>query len=326
MSQDDPVLVVFHGATGVGAAERMVAEVRADGVKTTANEALAGGFANVIVATDEPEAFANCDGIVVDTDVGVFDFLGRVQQIVADYGLARPVVMGSGSLPLLRTTDFAAVAEGLAHDGVCVTNNFFSSDLTGWTPGAAINAVSAAPRDNMLPRRLRDQAGLAAVALPRTTATQFDIDTPVDIAILALCEERELTGDEGLAEVENRLRKLMRGFCDRSAELVVSGRVGSETWRFLETETACRVRMFSEERGMAAAGRDHQARSVLGYLIEEVGISGFFERMAALGDALVLDTRVLEAHFGVEASREDRFRSDMLNPDAVDEPFLRELT
>ncbi|HET7737050.1 MAG TPA: hypothetical protein VFK32_00600, partial [Tepidiformaceae bacterium] len=326
MKFEAPVLLVFHGATGGGAAERMVADARADAVRTTARAAIAGGIARVIVATDQPGAFADCDGIVIDSDAGPFDFLGRVRRIVASHGLHRPVVMGSGSLPLMRAEDFARVVAELAGDGVCVTNNFFSSDLTGWTPGTAIAQIADAPRDNMLPRRLRDEAGLRAITLPRTTATHFDIDTPVDVAILALSGDRERALPPGLSEVRERLIRLMLVLCDRSAELVVAGRAGSEAWRYLERETACRVRMFSEERGMAAAGRGHQARSVLGYLVEEVGVTGFFERMATLGDALVLDTRVLEAHFGVEASREDRFQSDMLNADAIEEPFLRELT
>jgi hypothetical protein len=86
------------------------------------------------------------------------------------------------------------------------------------------------------------------------------------------------------------------------------------------------VRLLSEERGLAAAGREHAARSVLGYLIEAVGISGFFERVCTLGDAVVIDTRVIEAHLGVIPSREDRFQSDLLNVDAIEDPFLREFT
>src|SRR2546430_16434783 len=39
------------------------------------------------------------------------------------------------------------------------------------------------------------------------------------------------------------------------------------------SQTACRVRMLAEERGMQAAGRDvsHEARTALGFLYQEVG-------------------------------------------------------
>ena len=77
---------------------------------------------------------------------------------------------------------------------------------------------------------------------------------------------------------------------------------------------------------MAAAGRGHQARSLLGFLLDELGPERFFERLAELGDAVVLDTRVLEAHAGVSPSREDRFQSDLAAPAAIREPFLRSLT
>jgi hypothetical protein len=53
--------------------------------------------------------------------------------------------------------------------------------------------------------------------------------------------------------------------------------------------------------------------------------------LAELGDAAVVDTRVLLAHrLGVDESRwppaEDRFASDLLLPDRIRDPWLRELT
>jgi hypothetical protein len=48
--------------------------------------------------------------------------------------------------------------------------------------------------------------------------------------------------------------------------------------------------------------------------------------MALLGDALVLDTRVIEAHLGLTPSREDRFQSDLLNPSAITDDFLARFT
>jgi hypothetical protein len=121
-------------------------------------------------------------------------------------------------------------------------------------------------------------------------------------------------------------RRVMRVLCDGTAELVVAGRVGSATWQYLERETACRVRVISEERGLAAAGPGHRARSVLGYLLEDHGPAGLFGRLGELGDAVVLDTRILAAHLAVTWSREDRFQSDLLAPGNISDGLLRELT
>ncbi|MCK9519569.1 MAG: hypothetical protein M0R74_11180 [Dehalococcoidia bacterium] len=333
MTFERPVLLIFHGGSGSLPAEQMIAGVRVAAALESATSALAAGFEAVIIATDDPARFEPLPaGVLIDEDDRgtAFDFAGRLRHLVSRYGIQKPAVMGAGSVPLLGVAEFQLVAEQLeARDGRFVTNNFFSSDLTAWTPGSAIHGVNHFTRDNLLPRRLRDDAGLAPVILPRTTATQFDLDTPADLAVLSLHETlpqrlRSVANDAAL-DLEP-YRGLMRLFVDREAEVVVAGRVGSITWQHLERETACRVRMLSEERGLAAAGASHRARSVLGFLFEAVGAEQFFARMADLGDALVLDTRVIEAHLGVEPSREDRFQSDLLAFEAIEEPTLRRIT
>lgn len=314
-------------------AEQMMARARVAAARATAASALAAGFEAVIVATDDSASFDPVPAhVLLDPDIAgePFDYATRLRGIVAHYGLQKPAVMGSGSVPLLGVEEFRLIVEQLdARDARFVTNNFFSSDLTAWTPGQAIEAIAPFPRDNVLPRRLRDEAGLAPVILPRTTATQFDLDTPADLAVLSLVEglPRELAAAAAEARVvAERYRAFMPRLCDRTAEIVVAGRVGSMTWQYLERETACRVRVFSEERGLATAPPDHRPYSALGFLLEEVGIQRFFERMALLGDALVLDTRVIEAHLGLTPSREARFQSDLLNSEAIEDGFLRRFT
>lgn len=333
MSFERPVLIIFHGDAGSRPAERMLADARVAAARVSAATALAAGFEAVIIATDEPAAFQPLDGgILLDVDhsPGPFSFPRRLRYLVDHYGLRRPAVMGSGSLPLLQLSDFQLIAELLqVQDRRFVTNNFFSADLTAWTPGGAIHEIGSFDRDNVLPRRFRDDAGLAPVVLPRTTATQFDIDTPADMAVLALNDDLPpaLTAAVRRPDIDTaRFRAVMPLLCDRTAEIVVAGRVGSQTWQYLERETACRVRMFSEERGLAAAPHDHRPQSVLGILVEEIGVERFFERMALLGDALVLDTRVIEAHLGLTPTREDRFQSDLLAWDRIDEPWLASFT
>ena len=329
-----PVLIIFHGGTGQGPAERMLANARIAAATNTARSALAAGFEAVIVATDALAAFpTDVPGMLLDADEAgsAFDFASRLRGIISRYGLERPATMGSGSVPLLGVDEFRLVVEQLeSRDPRFVTNNFFSADLTAWTPGSAIELCAEFSRDNVLPRRLRDDAGLASVVLPRTTATQFDLDTPSDLAVLSLSEglPPELAkAAEPAAAAAARYRAFMPLLCDRTRQVVVAGRVGgSQAWQYLERETACRVRIFAEERGLATAPAGYQARSILGFLLEEVGPERFFQRMAELGDGVVIDTRVIEAHLGVEPSREDRFQSDLLGWEAIEEPFLRHFT
>ena len=333
MTFERPVLIILHGGTGDGEAEQMLAAARIAAARGTAASALAAGFEAVIIATDNPAAFEPVQPhVLVDADAPgePFDFDSRLRGIVGRYGLQRPAVMGSGSVPLVGVEEFRFIVEQLdARDARFVTNNFFSADLTAWTPGDAIAATSSMNRDNVLPRRLRDDAGLAPVILPRTTATQFDLDTPSDLAVLALTPGLHPALAKAAAaatETAGRYRAFLPLLCDRTAQVVVAGRVGSATWQYLERETACRIRMFSEERGLATAPVGYRAYSALGFLLEEVGIQRFFERMALLGDALVLDTRVIEAHLGLEPSREDRFQSDLFNHAAIEDDFLRRFT
>lgn len=333
MSFAGPVLIIFHGATGRDEAERMMAAARVRAARRTAATALTAGFERVVLVTDAPEAFGHLPAaVLVDTDAAGerFAFDARLRQVVDRYGLRKPAVIGSGSLPLLGESEFRSIAGQLGDgDGFFLTNNFFSADITAWSPGEAVASVGPFVRDNMLPRRLRDDAGLAQVVLPRTTATQFDLDTPADLAVLSLMEgvgQALVPPTTASLLPLERYRALMPVFSDRDAQLVVAGRVGSMTWQHLERETACRVRVFSEERGLATAPADHRPRSLLGMMVEALGVERFFERLMELGDGFVIDTRVVEAHMGVEPSREDRFQSDLFASARIRDPFLREFT
>ena len=77
---------------------------------------------------------------------------------------------------------------------------------------------------------------------------------------------------------------------------------------------------------MASSPEGHAPRSLVGRLIEELGVEGFADELASLADGVVLDTRVLLAHAGSRASREDRFQGDLLAPENVSDPWLRDLT
>lgn len=301
-----------------------------DGIET----ALASNsFARAVIATDYPGLPVDIPGVILDLDEGPYHFGRRLAGILRRFDIDAAVYLGGGSLPLFSGHDFAALAERVSL-GVAVTNNPYSSDMVGFpvtgVPGLC-ECVASCPRDNALARTLTHDAGLSVEALPRTVETQMDIDGPSDLTILSLTGRGgpRLRTYLGALDLDTEpYRRASELFTNPGAQVLVAGRVGSHAWQYLERETACRVRLFAEERGMEAEGRADAAtaRSLLGFHLEAVGTRRFFRELAELGDAAFLDTRVLLAHRGLALSRRDRFLSDARCWREVDDPFLREFT
>jgi len=232
--------------------------------------------------------------------------------------------------------------------GEVVANNRFSADafVVAGDLDRALTALEACETDNAAPRRLND-AGFAWRDLGATPWTRFDVDTTLDLALLRLAtrlpglrpldssmrgylEMARLPGDRPL-EVPHleRVGEVVR---DRGGELVIAGRVPGATSAFLETETACRVRCFVEERGMRSARGDGPPRSILAALMSRSSPAELVAELSRLGDAVVFDTRVLMAaaagssHASAWPPEEERFASDFGDHARVSTPWLRELT
>ena len=67
-------------------------------------------------------------------------------------------------------------------------------------------------------------------------------------------------------------------------------------------------------------------RSLLGYVMELVGVRRGFDLLAKLGDAAFVDSRVLWAHFGRWPPPYERYLSDLGRADEIEDPWLREFT
>lgn len=328
----DPTLIILHGGHGTGEAELLMAEAKIEVARENTLHALAAGFSRVVISTDTPDYFIGLGdsvSIAPNHKKGKIDFQNLVYSLIEGFSITLPVLMGSGAAPLLGIQGFKEIIRKFeATAPFVITNNFFSSDLVGWQPIDAFKKIGDVERDNNLPRLLRDNADCTPLILSKSLSTQFDLDTPADLCVLTLWEKtskvlREQTQQKNLLPLK-QYRTAMQAFCNSEAEVAILGRVGSNVWKYLEQETACRIRIISEERGLAAA--DRQARSIAGYLLEEVGPTRFIQMIETLGDVIIIDTRVLIEHLNLKTTREERFQSDLMAYQKLGSSLLGKLT
>ena len=335
---EDPFLVLFCGGMGGSHIEELQAEALRECALDTLAEALASGaYAGAVVVADAPTGEALRPrlpaGVALDLDQpgAAFHFGTRLSAVVQRLDLKRPCYIGCG-MPLIKSDELAAVAMALSsQDAAVVSNNFFSADLIGFVPGDLVRDVELPDNDRAIPRLLVQKAGLINQALPRTIANQFDIDTPMELAILACAGGAGPNLTRWLAAHPfdtARLEQASWLFTDNMATVLVAGRIGGDIIEYLRSETASQTRVYSEERGMAAMGRDlsGDARSLLAFHIQAVGFQRFFAELGEMANAAFIDTRAIFAHMGLRPTRADRFLSDALRPAEIADPWLRDFT
>ena len=330
-------LLIMTGDTEGSPAERMVAGARRAITCDIVERALASeAFTPIVVSTNDVALARTLHRYPVEVEIDAagesFHFGTRLRELVVKYALQKVFYVGGGSAPLLPAEEMARIANELRATGrLLIANNFYSTDFAAFTPTSALEIIDLPEADNDLGWQLGEVAGLPIHELPRTAATQLDVDTPTDLMTLSghpALGPHTRTYLEGLALDTSHVRRAMSYFVDRDAEVLVAGRVSAATWAYLERETACRVRVFAEERGMRASGRQArgQARSVLGHLLDQVGVERFFAILGEMSQAAFLDSRVLFAHRRLWPSAADRFASDLRRPEDIADPFVRELT
>lgn len=250
------------------------------------------------------------------------------------------VVLGSGAIPLARQQDLAGLLDAAASgERRALANSFYSADVVAVGDATTLASVPDLPSDNALPRWLREGAGYRVDDLRRRWRLAVDLDSPLD----ALLVGRAGDHDDGLVRlvrlVRDRIAQVREIVRDPAAELLVAGRTSAATLRWLERRTASRTRALSEERGLRAIGlapgdasrSQRPPHSLLGMLLDGQGPAKLGAILAELGDAAAIDTRVLLAHrLGADESgwptAEDRFASDLLLADRIEDSWLRSLT
>ena len=293
-----------------------------------------GLFDALIVVTNDPVWASNLPlDVIVDLDDTrhPFHFGRRLAGVIEFHNLTHVLYMGAGAAPLLSRDALVEVVEQLkGSNSILITNNLHSTDWAGFAPAGVLSEYThRVGRDNMLAWVLHREAGLPVVSQAPSAASRLDIDTPTDLLLLARhprCMPKLASYLSGQQLPVAQLDQAIKVLRQEGTHVIVAGRVASSTWAALERGTLCWVRMLAEERGMVASGRQarNQVHSVLGVLVEQLGLAAFFELLAEWSDAVFWDNRVLMAHFGLWPSDDDRFASDLGWVDCVKDPFLKE--
>jgi hypothetical protein len=275
--------------------------------------------------------------------------------LVRDEGIEACVVLGSGAVPRLRPDDARRLVTAAGSPRrAALTNNRYSSDVCAVAEAATLRELPPLPSDNALPRWLEEVAGYSIADLPGRERLALDLDTPLDLALLALAGGppimlSRIAAAHGLSVP--RLDEVRAVGSDPRRELLVFGRSSSRTLAWLERHVRCRVRFLAEERGLRASSTlamgttgtprrngggargtpDRPARATIGRLIAARGPDALPSIVGEFADAAILDSRVLIAdHAGPDEgawpSDEDRFASDLLRPAAIADRWLRDLT
>lgn len=313
-------VAILHPEPGPGAGPlvRAVARARADLGERHRAGFLEAGARQARIVTGEED----------DTPFGT-----RLRAIAAEVGPGGLVVLGSGAVPLMTAADRRAfVAAAAADRPGALANNRYSADIVAIArAGDALADIPNLSSDNLVPRWLEEVVGIPVADLRHRWRLGVDIDGPMDLVLLG----GRYAGALAIAErerVEARLRRIQHVVADRGAEIVIAGRTSPGALTWLERAGAARTRALIEERGMRTSQPGQRpAASVLGAVLDLDGPSSLGKHLARLGEAAIVDSRVLLAHrLGADARRwpspEDRHASDLLLYERVADPWLCELT
>lgn len=331
-------LVIFEGGLVHSGLEAQMQMIRQGMVQDLVERAQQGGFTSIVLVTSYPELKGKVDSrhvsVVLDEEIGdePFHFGRRLQDVVDKYQLQKVLYMGGAAAPLLSSSELKYMRELLEqNEEILLANNYYSADIVGFAPASILSQVTLPPIDNTLALVLSNEGGLRPIPLQRSLGLNFDVDTPADVLIMSV---HPSVGVHTRAIVQDlnwdfsRYRQIKDLLNDPLGELVVYGRVGSSLFQYLDANTRCRLRLYSEERGMKSLGRDArgEVKALMGKLIEELGFADFFQFLAQIAQGAVLDTRVLFEHFHWKLNSTDRFASDLGDVDLIKHPGLKEFT
>ncbi len=297
-----------------------------------------GDLARIVLVTDRRglAALAPPDVDIHDTsaDGPAFHFGQTLARLLVQHAPDVALVLGGAAAPLLTSEDLRRfLALAWANPGASVQNNPQSPDILAFGPAAPAASLALPDSDNALGQTLV-ASGFRRVLVENSARVNFDIDTPADAAVLAgeaglgPRTRRACAGLGWIGALRRRLDAVEAALSADGAELAIFGRVGPPVTGYLNMHLRCRLRLFSEERGMRALGRvaSGSVVSVIGRLADAVGPEAFFSALAGCADAVLFDSRVLMAHWRSPLSDAERYHSDIGEAAAVADPRLAAFT
>ncbi len=331
-------LLLLVGGWGKSGVEEALAGAHRAAARDLLSTLLDTGLIDqAVVATDDSAWRDTLTELPVEVDVDPpgepFHFGRRLAGLIERHDAQRVLYCGGASAPLMDAGRWTGVLARLGEaERLAITNNVHSGDWVGFTPAAeAALLIAQQGNDNGIAWALANEAGWPVESMPPSAATRFDLDTPVDLLI---AERHPGIGPslrrylDGLGWKASQLDGALAEMARAGGSLMIAGRVSEAAWAALERATRCWVRVFAEERGMRASGRQAQGkvRSLLADHLKQVGIEGFFDELAGLANGVLLDSRVILAARGLWPSKRDRFNSDLRRWEEIEEPFLRHFT
>ena len=321
--------IIFHPPEGSSEIERMVASAR-EASTCDLIHSLQSLVPTIVVvcSTGSSDAFEPLDvHVVVIEDSEEFHFGETLKRIIHEYALESLLYFGSGSGTLLPTEQLKDMVSFSQHEeSAALFNNFYSCDFAVFTKTSSLLRLPIPEMDNGIGLLLAD-SGVNCYSLPRSLASQFDLDTPIDLLLLKQAEG----GGSHLHEFLSRqsfnhpsLSPVTEFLIKRSALVYLVGRISPVTWQAFEQQVACRTAGMIDGRGMKAYADRKPA--MLANLFRERGFGGFFHALENSADAAIIDSRPLLACNGVLPSPHERFSSDLFRVSELEDPIWIEFT
>ncbi len=321
--------IIFHPPAGPSEVERMVASAREASACDLVQSLRQLIPTIIIVCSPDSSGVFESLGVHVRRTERLEDFhFGNILKgIIREYGLESVVYFGSGSGILMALEQLEGIV-GFSQRGqtAALFNNFYSCDFAVFTNASSLLQLQLPETDNGLGFLLAD-SGVNCYSLPRSLASQFDLDTPIDLLLL----KEAGRGGPRLHELLDRqqfdhpsLQQISTLLIKRTALVYLVGRVSPVTWQAFEQQVACRTAGMIEGRGMKAYA-DRQP-PVLASLFRERGFSDFFSALERSADAAIIDSRPFLAHNGSLPLPHERFSSDLFRVAELKDPLWIEFT
>jgi len=324
------IAVICHAPAGESPPERLVESARRAAAFDLIAKLRASSVDRIWLVTSS--AGTEFDGLSSSIDIYItggqpFHFGDTLKYLIRESNAGGLLCFGSGSGPLLSVDHLRRLVEfaGNRTPGA-LFNNFYSCDFAAISGARALLDVDLPSHDNPLGLVLAD-AGFNCFSLLRSAETQFDIDTPTDLLVVALAHDcgQELRAFLDRTHLSHpHLARILELLTDRAATLSLIGRMNPATWGHFERAVSCRTNGLIEGRGLRSA---HDGRTTLLHqVLSTDGPRTFFDWLAKSCDAALIDTRPLLAEGTAVPPAQDRFNSDLFLPDVIRDTRWRAFT